>query len=214
WTKCCAKINANKVQIDRITKSVKAWTVGYGTVCYLSKKNEINVRQGRSLETTWCYEEVYGHGLNLVSLRDFMLENKKLPADKMCAQRFKAPIRYANSTMFAHCFNMPVDIRQMKTVCCCSAITNKPCNFIAEHNHIERMRIKYTKKKEKNRPHCLLLNGHRESCFTDFKGRIACYYTVDLKRGKVDGGCVLPTAGKKIRNKFADVSIISLNFDH
>ncbi|EFO28093.1 hypothetical protein LOAG_00379 [Loa loa] len=208
WTKCCTEVNASKEQINRITKGAKAWTVGYGRLCYLKDYIEQRVTQNRSLETTWCYEKTYGRGLDFINVRDFMLENKKLPPGKICSHRLKTPIRYSNDTMFAYCFMIKQDDGEVSTVCCCSSIVDKPCNFISEKYHIEKTNVYYTKKNLQTREHCLSLDGKRDLCLLASGHKVVCYYIADMKNGKVEGGCALSLTRKTERHRLANICLI------
>ncbi|MCP9263215.1 hypothetical protein DINM_006555 [Dirofilaria immitis] len=238
WTKCCTEINANKSQIDRISKSVKAWTVAvlkcngkeeprcdanlYGRLCYLKDFIEQRITQSRSLETTWCYEETYGRGLDFMNRRDFMLEDKKLPAGKICSHRLKTKIRYSNGAMFAYCFMMTLEYRfingsditdivfegETSTICCCSSIIDKPCNFISEKYHIEKTKVYYTRKSFQKREHCLTLDGRRDLCLLAAGEKVICYYIADMKNRKVEGGCALSLTRKSQPHKLANICLI------
>ncbi|KAM3728200.1 Polyketide synthase PksN [Dirofilaria immitis] len=242
WTKCCTEINANKSQIDRISKSVKAWTVAvlkcngkeeprcdanlverinknrtyyfnyyqnkYGRLCYLKDFIEQRITQSRSLETTWCYEETYGRGLDFMNRRDFMLEDKKLPAGKICSHRLKTKIRYSNGAMFAYCFMMTRNTGETSTICCCSSIIDKPCNFISEKYHIEKTKVYYTRKSFQKREHCLTLDGRRDLCLLAAGEKVICYYIADMKNRKVEGGCALSLTRKSQPHKLANICLI------
>uniref|UniRef100_A0A0R3RLF6 M polyprotein n=1 Tax=Elaeophora elaphi TaxID=1147741 RepID=A0A0R3RLF6_9BILA len=235
WTKCCSEINASKEQIERITKGVKAWTVGvikcdgrieprcdanliekidknrdyyrdkYGKLCYLKDFHEQKAIRGRSLITTWCYEETFGQGLDFINRRGFMLEDKKLPLGKICAHRLKTKIRYSNNTMFAYCFMMKQNNEEISTTCCCSSTVDKPCNFISEKYYIEKTNVYYTKKTLQTRKYCLSPNGERDLCLLGENHRVICYYTADMKNRKVEGGCVHSLTRKFKRHKLANV---------
>uniref|UniRef100_A0A1I7VQ43 SCP domain-containing protein n=1 Tax=Loa loa TaxID=7209 RepID=A0A1I7VQ43_LOALO len=177
----------------------------YGRLCYLKDYIEQRVTQNRSLETTWCYEKTYGRGLDFINVRDFMLENKKLPPGKICSHRLKTPIRYSNDTMFAYCFMIKQDDGEVSTVCCCSSIVDKPCNFISEKYHIEKTNVYYTKKNLQTREHCLSLDGKRDLCLLASGHKVVCYYIADMKNGKVEGGCALSLTRKTERHRLANV---------
>uniref|UniRef100_A0A915PCY7 Uncharacterized protein n=1 Tax=Setaria digitata TaxID=48799 RepID=A0A915PCY7_9BILA len=255
WTKCCTEVNANKSQIDRITKAVKAWTVAvlkcdgntepkcdanliekidknrtyyfnyyrnkYGRLCYLKDFIEQEITQNRSLETTWCYEETYGKGLDFMNRRDFMLEDKKLPPGKTCSHRLKTKIRYHNDKMFAYCFVMAVNAteqllrllitefeEEQTTVCCCSSIIDKPCNFISEKYHVEQTKVHYTRENILKRQHCMLPDGRRDLCSLTTGGKVVCYYAADMKNRKVEGGCALSLNRKFGRHKLASICLV------
>ncbi|VDK84381.1 unnamed protein product [Onchocerca ochengi] len=224
WTKCCTEVNASKSQIDRITKSTKAWTVAvlkcdgkkeprcdanlYGKLCYLKDFIEQEITRGRSLETTWCYEETHGRGLGYTNKRDFMLEDKKLPSGKICSHRLKTKIRYSNDTMFAYCFTMAQNTGEISTVCCCSSIVDKPCNYIGEKYHVEKTKVYYTKKILQTRGHCMLLDGRRDLCLLTSEEKVVCYYLADMKNRKVEGGCAVSLMRKSERHKLASICLL------
>uniref|UniRef100_A0AAF5PM13 Uncharacterized protein n=2 Tax=Wuchereria bancrofti TaxID=6293 RepID=A0AAF5PM13_WUCBA len=242
WTKCCTEVNASIEQIDRITKSSKAWTVGvikcnssaepkcdanlverinkhrthyleyyrnkYGRLCYLKEFAEQHVITNRSLQTTWCYEESFGRGLDFVNKRGFMLEDKKLPPRKICSHRMKTNIRYLNNKMFAHCFMMKQDNGELSAFCCCSSTIDKPCNYISEKYYVARTTVNHTKKALQTREHCLLPDGRRDFCLLAGSHLVICYYIADMKNGKVEGGCALSLTRKFERHKFANICLI------
>ncbi|VDP12176.1 unnamed protein product [Onchocerca flexuosa] len=195
WTKCCTEVNATKSQIDRITKSVKAWTVAvlkcngkkeprcdadlvekinqkksyyfnyyenkYGRLCYLKDFIEKENTRGRSLETTWCYEETHGRGLGEIS-----------------------------------------------TICCCSSIVDKPCNYIGEKYHVEKTKVYYSKKILQTRGHCMLPDGRRDLCLLTSEEKVICYYLADMKNRKVEGGCAVSLMRKPERHKLANICLL------
>ncbi|VDM10806.1 unnamed protein product [Wuchereria bancrofti] len=182
--------------------------VNYGRLCYLKEFAEQHVITNRSLQTTWCYEESFGRGLDFVNKRGFMLEDKKLPPRKICSHRMKTNIRYLNNKMFAHCFMMKQDNGELSAFCCCSSTIDKPCNYISEKYYVARTTVNHTKKALQTREHCLLPDGRRDFCLLAGSHLVICYYIADMKNGKVEGGCALSLTRKFERHKFANICLI------